>query len=110
MEGDIIGVSSFGLCNSFSHIILKQNKKGKTETYDKGEMFKDGLPRLIFISGRNEESLRQIIERIKNSRMNEEFAALLQGVFYKPMNAHFFKNFIIFPELDEGVEEEISVP
>lgn len=72
-------------------------------------MFNDGLPRLIFISGRNEDNLRQIIERIKNIRMNEEFAALLQGVFYKPMNAHFFKNFIILPESSEVSEEEISV-
>lgn len=108
LKGDIIGVSAFGLCNSFSHVILKQNNKRKTTSYGKGEMFKDGLPRLVVLSGRNEEGVKQLIKRVKNDQMDEEFAALLQSVFYKTPNAHYYRSFTIFPDKNEA-QEEISV-
>lgn len=108
LNGDVIGISSFGLCNSFSHVILKQNKKCKTNVYKQDEMFKDGLPRLIFVSGRNEQGVVKLIEKIKNSQMDEEFAALLQNVFYKSLNAHYFRSFYIAPDKSEG-SQEISV-
>lgn len=109
MKGDIVGISSFGLCNSFSHIILKQNKKCKEKVEENKAIFKDGIPRLIYVSGRNEAGVIKSIENIKKSQMDEEFAALLQSVFYKSMNAHYFRTFIIVPDINEGTEEEISV-
>jgi len=109
LQGDIVGISSFGLCNSFSHVILKQNKKSRTKIYEKGEMFEDGLPRIIFVSGRNEEGVIQFLERIKNSQIDEEFVALLQSVFYKSMNAHYYRSFTIVPDNNDGSQEEISV-
>lgn len=109
MKGDIIGISTFGLCNSFSHVILKQNKKCKTKSYEKGEIFKDRLPRLIFVSGRNEKGVLKLKERIKNKSMDEEFAALLQSVFYKSMNAHYYRSYFILPDINEETQEEISV-
>lgn len=72
-------------------------------------MFKDGLPRLIFLSGRNEVGLKQLIEHIKNSQADEEFVALLQSVFYKNINTHYYRSFTILPDKDEGVQDEISV-
>lgn len=110
MKGDIVGISSFGLLsNSFSHVILKQNERFKTKIYEKGEMFKDGLPRLIFVSGRNEGNVLQLKERIKNKSMDEEFAALLQSVFYKSMNAHYYRSYFILPDVNEETQGEISV-
>lgn len=109
LNGDIVGISTFGLCNSFSHMILKQNKKCKVSSYEKGEMFKDGLPRLIFLSGRNQQGLQQLMERVNNSQMDEEFAALLQNVFYKAMNAHNYRSFSILPCSSEAPQAEISV-
>lgn len=108
LNGDIIGISSFGLCNSFSHIVLKQNKKNKTNLYEKGEMFKDGLPRLLFISGRNEDSIKKLIENMKNSYIDEEYAALIQSVFCKSLNAHHYRTFCLIPENKE-VQTEIAV-
>lgn len=108
LKGEIVGISSFGLCNSFSHIILKQNKKIKTKAYEIGEIFEDGLPRIIYVSGRNEEGVIQFLECIKNRNMDEEFAALLQSVFYKSMNAHYYRSFTIIPDKNDGSQEEIS--
>lgn len=72
-------------------------------------MFEDGLPRLLLLSGRNEEGVRQLIERMKNSIIDEEYAALLHSVFYKNMNAHHFKSFCFVPNQNEGAQEEIAV-
>lgn len=72
-------------------------------------MFKDGLPRLIFISSRNEESIVQLKKRIQDIQVDEEFAALLQSVYYKYINAHYFRSFILVPERNEEAKEEISV-
>lgn len=109
MKGDIVGISTFGLCNSFSHVILKQNKKCKVNIGENGNMFKDGIPRLIFISGRNEANVQKSIENIKKIQIDEEFAALLQNVFYKSMNAHYNRSFSIIPNTNEETNEEISV-
>lgn len=109
MKGDIVGISAFGLCNSFCHVILKQNKKCKVKIEENGDMFKDGIPRLIFISGRNEACILKSIENIKKSQIDEEFAALLQNVFYKSMTAHYNRSFFIVPITNEGTKEEISV-
>jgi fatty acid synthase len=108
LKGDIVGVSSFGLCNSFSHVILKQNKKDKKNIYKNNEMFEDGLPRLILASGRNEQGVLKLVDQIKNVQMDEEFAALLQNVFYKSLNAHYFRSFYIAPDISEG-SPEVSV-
>lgn len=72
-------------------------------------MFDDGLSRLIFVSGRNEEGVKNLLKHIKNTRMDEEFAALLQSVFYKSMTAHYNRSFCILPDNNERNEEEISV-
>jgi len=61
-KDDIIGVSSFGFLNAFSHVILKRNNKVK-------EIFKhigsnDYIPRLILASGRNEENARATVKKV----------------------------------------------
>lgn len=109
MEGDIVGVSTFGLCNSFSHVVLQKNKNSRSKIYENKEMFEDGLPRIIFVSGRNEEGVKQLLERIKNSQMDEELAALLQSVFYKSLNSHYYRSFTIVPNKNESPQEEILV-
>ncbi|VVC29213.1 Acyl transferase/acyl hydrolase/lysophospholipase,Ketoacyl-synthetase, C- [Cinara cedri] len=108
LEGDTVGISAFGLCNSFSHLILKQNNKSKKKIYEKGEMFDDGLARLILVSGRNEDGVKKLLKHIKNTRMDEEFAALLQSVFYKSMTTHYSRSFCVLPDKNEGIEEQIS--
>lgn len=71
-------------------------------------MFKDGLPRLILASGRNEQGVLKLVEQIKNCQMDEEFVALLQNVFYKSLNAHYFRTFYIASDKMEG-SPEVSV-
>lgn len=61
-DGDIIGVSSFGIHNAFSHVILRRNKKIKN--YSKCIKTECKIPRLVFVSGRNEENVRQSMVKV----------------------------------------------
>lgn len=63
--GDVIGVSSFGTLNAFSHVILRRNNKVKNDI--KNTENGDDIPRLVLVSGRNEENTRQSIEKVNNN-------------------------------------------
>eukprot|EP00102_Acyrthosiphon_pisum_P016442 XP_008187406.1 PREDICTED: fatty acid synthase-like [Acyrthosiphon pisum] len=104
-KGDIIGVNSFGFLNAFSHVILKKNSKVK-------EIFKnidsnDYIPRLILASGRNEENARATVKKIKYHGNDPEYLALTNDVFTGNINAHFFRTFSIFPNIDESRIDEV---
>jgi len=62
LVSDIIGISSFGLSNAFSHVILKRNNKAKFSFEDTEN--KDLTPRLILASGRNEENARETVNMV----------------------------------------------
>lgn len=59
-DGDIIGVSGFGIMNAFSHVILKRNSKAKK---DDGTN-KCNLPRLLLASGRTEENAIKAVKKV----------------------------------------------
>lgn len=61
-NGDIIGITSFGTVNAFSHVIIKKNNKMKK--YYKETSNEYNVPRLIFASGRNEENVRKTIDKV----------------------------------------------
>lgn len=62
IDSDIIGISSFGTVNAFSHVILKRNGKIKKDYKDISNAY--SIPRLIVASGRNEENARKTIEKV----------------------------------------------
>lgn len=74
-KGDIIGVSSFGFLNSFSHIILKRNNKVKQIFQHIGSI--DYIPRLILSSGRNEENTRATVNKV-NKYLNKIILYIIQ--------------------------------
>jgi len=67
LVSDIVGISSFGFSNAFSHVILKRNNKIKYPLADTGN--DDFMPRLILASGRNEENARGAINMVKTRSM-----------------------------------------
>lgn len=65
LVNDIIGVSSFGILNAFSHVVLKRNDKVKT--VNKMPSSSDCIPRLILASGRNEENARETVNKVNSN-------------------------------------------
>jgi len=74
LNGDIVGVNIFGRTGNYGHIILKRHDKPKKKIYAKDEMFDDGLPRLILVSGRSDAGVRQTIKLVRFG-----FAGLARG-------------------------------
>lgn len=64
LKGDIIGINIFGRTGNYGHIILKRHNKQKKKIYQEGEMFDDGLPRLILVSGRSEAGVTQVVKMV----------------------------------------------
>lgn len=62
LVSDLIGISSFGNQNSFSHIILRRNNKDKKKITDMNDV--NFIPRLILASGRNEENARETLKKV----------------------------------------------
>lgn len=62
LAGDIIGISSFGLLNAFSHVILRRNKKVKIDFEDINS--DSYIPRLVLASGRTEDNTRDTIQKV----------------------------------------------
>ncbi|XP_016657076.1 fatty acid synthase isoform X4 [Acyrthosiphon pisum] len=103
--GDIIGISSFGLLNAFSHVILKRNQIVNNLIVDKHNS--TNMPQLILVSGRNEENVRETLNQIKSHGNNVEFVSLTNDVFTRNINGHFFRSFNIFPQMDESRIDDV---
>jgi hypothetical protein len=55
----------FGRTGNYGHIVLKKYNKLKKKIYAKDEMFDDGLPRLILVSGRSDTGVRKTMRTVK---------------------------------------------
>ena len=63
LEGDIIGLNTYSIDGSLSHIIIKRNPKTKTREPKVG-VLPDGLPRLFVASARNEQGIKYILKTV----------------------------------------------
>ncbi|KAI5699039.1 hypothetical protein M8J75_015561 [Diaphorina citri] len=106
LPSPLVGVTSIGLGSSFGHVVLKQHEKKKEYEYHKYEMYRDGLPRLIAISGRTEEGLRQILKEIKSYPADEEFAGLFHEVYKTNVNRHTLRGYVLTPDTSAQDETE----
>lgn len=62
IASDIIGITSFGILNGFSHVVIKRNsKKTNGDTVDNRV-----IPQLILVSGRTEQNVQETISKVIN--------------------------------------------
>uniref|UniRef100_A0A8D9DYQ6 Fatty acid synthase n=1 Tax=Cacopsylla melanoneura TaxID=428564 RepID=A0A8D9DYQ6_9HEMI len=106
LPAPLVGVTTMGLGSSFGHVVLKQHDKVKAHVYGKYEMYRDGLPRLITVSGRTEQGLRDILKKIKTYVADEEFAALFHQVFKTSIPRHNIRGYVLTPDLSPEDETE----
>lgn len=74
-EGKTIGINNFGLLGSNAHAIFQRNEKSKND----GGFPSDNIPRLLLWSGRTEEAVNTIFDKIGEQPLDDEFLALLQS-------------------------------
>lgn len=93
LNGDIIGLNIFGRTGNYGHIILKKHDKMKKKIYAKDEMFDDGLPRLILVSGRSDTGVRKTMKTVHFSKLFTHHQDIILNVFlYRLKNITSTKN------------------
>ncbi|XP_035740323.1 fatty acid synthase-like isoform X2 [Vespa mandarinia] len=91
LDGEYIGINSFGFGGANAHVLLKSNQKTKV---NKG-LPDDDLPRLVTVSGRTEEAVVTILNDIDNRPIDVEFIRLLHDIHLKETSSHLCRGYTI---------------
>ncbi|KAL1517282.1 hypothetical protein ABEB36_001067 [Hypothenemus hampei] len=91
-NGGIVAINSFGFGGANAHIVLKSNPKPK-ENWPLGP-----IPRVVGVSGRTEEAVKNFLTQIHRNREDEEFLALVDQVHSRNINGHFYRGYSVLKE------------
>ncbi|XP_044748944.1 fatty acid synthase-like [Coccinella septempunctata] len=100
-KNGLIGVNSFGLGGTNAHVILEANNKEKVSYYSKMKY------RLLVLSGRNDQGLKNFMDFVKNEPRNLEKIMFLNHIFYKPLRSYKNRAYLIFK--DGNITEEVGI-
>ncbi|KAL0271260.1 UNVERIFIED_CONTAM: hypothetical protein PYX00_008407 [Menopon gallinae] len=98
-NGGYVAVNSFGFGGANVHVLLKSNPKPKTPSPQ------DPIPRLITLSGRTEESVKNFLARVEKLPRDDEFAALLHKVHRSNITGHGHRGYIL-KDVNEVITKE----
>lgn len=92
LEGKLIGVNSFGFGGANAHALLRGNSKEKVNHGAPS----DNLPRLVTWSGRTEEAISALMDRVQSQPLDTEFIALLHNIQNEETPGYIFRGFGLF--------------
>nr|XP_050846953.1 fatty acid synthase-like [Vespula vulgaris] len=91
LDGEYIGINSFGFGGANAHVLLKSNPKIKIDK----ELPDDALPRLVAVSGRTAEAVETILNEIDKRPIDIEFIHLLHDIHRKAIPGHLYRGYMI---------------
>ncbi|KAH1002410.1 hypothetical protein HUJ04_008498 [Dendroctonus ponderosae] len=100
-NGGIVAMNSFGFGGANAHIVIRSNPKPK-ENWPPGP-----IPRVVGVSGRTEEAVKNFLSKVNLHKDDEEFLALVDQVHSKNINGHFYRGYSVLKE--EPIVEVNSV-
>lgn len=92
LPGPLVAVNSTGIGGSNGHILLRQWNKIKDHKCDQQ------MPRLFIWSGRTEEAVSTIIEKVKSIPIDGEFLGLLYQIQEFQIPENIYRGFAVFEE------------
>ncbi|KAG4065875.1 hypothetical protein HA402_012553 [Bradysia odoriphaga] len=95
LKGSLIAVNVFGIGGVNVHALLRKADKRDRPNRD------ENLPILICWSGRTEEAVRTVFERLKSIPIDVEFIALLHNIQNREFKEHLHRGYILLKS-DEG--------
>lgn len=95
MEGDLVGVSSFGITGEYAHVIMKRNPKAKTRVPEVGKLPADSLPRLLILSDRVPGNMLGSISKLQNMPVDEDFVDLMNNVARDGIRNHMVRGYSV---------------
>ncbi|XP_044764578.1 fatty acid synthase-like [Coccinella septempunctata] len=90
-DNGLIGINSFGFGGGNCHVLLKHNTKLKKNSGQPS----DDLPRLVCVSGRVPEAIKEITEDIAARKLDAEYIQLLHEIFKEDIECHNHRGFAI---------------
>nr|QNU13192.1 fatty acid synthase 1 [Locusta migratoria] len=92
--GGPVPVNSFGFGGCNSHTVIAPNPKEKINNCIR----KDGLPRLVAVSGRTSEAVNSILSHVEDMRkVDAEFVSLLHDVYATNIPGHLYRGYTVVP-------------
>ncbi|KAB0795973.1 hypothetical protein PPYR_10034 [Photinus pyralis] len=88
-NGGLVGVNSFGFGGANVHVLLRSNPKPKT-TWPSEE-----IPRLAVVSGRTQEAVEKLLDRVEANKTDEEFMALLNDIHSQNIVGHTYRGYTV---------------
>lgn len=104
LEGKLIGVNSFGFGGANAHALFRGNPKDKVNNGAPD----DDLPRLVTWSGRTEEAINVVLDRLSSRPLDAEFVGLLHNIQREDTAGYIFRGYTIV-EHNEGKNAICSV-
>ncbi|XP_043502646.1 fatty acid synthase-like [Polistes fuscatus] len=90
LEGSYIGINSFGFGGANGHVLLQSHPKTKIK-----KLPNDDLPRLVAVSGRTEEAVETLLNRIEKPPVNVELIRLLHDLHREEISGHRYRGYMI---------------
>lgn len=103
-EGDLLAINSFGLGGTYAHLLIKRPSYSKRPT----EIVE--VPRIVLMSGRSEEGVEKVLNRIESTPLNDEFIRLVNDVFSKGVMKHAHRGFTIMPQQENKIRGNQAYP
>ncbi|KAK5643465.1 hypothetical protein RI129_007310 [Pyrocoelia pectoralis] len=86
-NGGLVGVNSFGFGGANVHVLLRSNPKPK-RICPSAE-----LPRLAVVSGRTQEAVDKLLNKVQENKTDEEFLALLNDIHSQNVVGHTYRGY-----------------
>ncbi|VVC27330.1 Hypothetical protein CINCED_3A023543 [Cinara cedri] len=102
-SGGYVAVNSFGFGGANAHVLLKSNPKQKIDP------IMNDIPRLICVSGRTDEAVNNMLKKISQTPLDDEFVALVHDIHANNINGHGFRGYsVLGKSISEVTEVRIS--
>ncbi|KYN20666.1 Fatty acid synthase [Trachymyrmex cornetzi] len=104
IKNGYVAINSSGFGGSNAHTLLKRNRKQKVSNGAPN----DGLPRLVILSGRTEESVKLFLNDIANRPIDVEYIRLLHDIYADNLDGHSWRGYIILNSFQQDSIKEIQ--
>ncbi|XP_069687554.1 fatty acid synthase-like isoform X2 [Periplaneta americana] len=90
-HGGLVALNSMGMTGTYAHTLLRSYSREKSESTS------DSLPRLILLSSRTEQGVREILRKLESMPVDAEMARLLHDVYSTNIAKHLYRCYTVLP-------------
>ncbi|XP_012150604.1 fatty acid synthase 1 [Megachile rotundata] len=89
-KGGLTAVNSFGFGGANAHVVLRSNPKPKLSP-----VLDSKLPKLVTVSGRTEEAVEVLLQKVKEHEKDDELIALLHDTYANNVSGHLYRGYSV---------------